>query len=296
MVNLTENFNSTLRIVLLVAGMLLPWSAAAGGLAYGEERIDASLLVEDMLVLPGTPTPLKAFLFRDDSEGKRIGLSGEKIDFFVQKRLLGQAVTGEDGYASLEYTPRLRGNLTVKAQVRESPRVSMQEATGLLAVWERRRPILLVDLGALLPPDAQGALEKSFIQSPLRNDLLPEPEMGATFELEKLGEFYYNLVYVYRANIESNEVVRSWLRKHRFPAGIPMVVQPGPKAFITFLEKLNEDGWENVSAGIGRTVEFAEVLVERRIQTVIIQEADSEKTFPRRANIVTGWKKVRRYL
>ncbi|GJL52116.1 hypothetical protein [Candidatus Nitrospira salsa] len=295
MVDLTRNLSSMFRIVLLVAVMLMPWTAALGGLAYGE-RIDANLLVEDVLVLPGKPTQLKAFLFRDGLLGKRIGLGGENIDFFVQKRLMGQAMTGGDGYAYLEYTPRLRGNLTVKAQVRESPRVSDQQATGLLAVWERRRPILLVDLGALLPPDAQGAMGKSFIQLPLGRNLLPEPEMDATFELEKLGEFYYNLVYVYRSSVESNEVVRSWLRKHRFPAGIPMMVQPGPKAFIAFLEKLDEDGWENVSAGIGRTVEFAEVLVERRIQTVIIQETDSKKTFPRRANIVTGWKKVRRHL
>jgi len=283
------------RVFLLVVVALLSWMPA-GTVAFGEERVNANLFVEDILVLPGKPTQLKALLYQEGLLGKRIGLGGENIDFFVQKRLMGQAMTGGDGYAYLKYTPQLRGNLTIKAQVRENPRVSDQEATGLLAVWERRRPILLIDLSALLPPDAESPMVKSSTPLSLGNDLLPEPDRDATFELEKLGEFYYNLVYLYRANIESNEAVRTWLRKHGLPAGIPMMVNPGSKALSEFLEQLNEDGWENVSAGIGRTIEFAEVLVERRIQTVIIQETDSAKTFPRRANIVTGWKKVRRHL
>ncbi|GJL54163.1 MAG: hypothetical protein NPIRA02_12950 [Nitrospirales bacterium] len=283
-------------VVMLVAvGLPGAWIAMSPT-AFAEERVDAKLVVEDVLILPGKATQLKAFLYRDGLLGKHIGLGGEPIDFFVQTRLLGQTMTGGDGYAYLDYTPRLRGNLSITAKVRDSPRVSAQEGTGLLLVWERRRPILLVDIGALLPVDAQSDVMQSLISLSMGSDFLPEPNPEASFELEKLGEFYYNLVYLYRGNIESNHAVQSWLKQHGFPPGIPMMVQPGPKAFIAFLERMYEDGWENVSAGIGRTVEFAEVLVERRIQTVIIQETESGKRFPRRANVVTGWKKVRRHL
>ncbi|WP_447968089.1 hypothetical protein [Nitrospira sp. M1] len=281
---------------MFVAAGLLWSSTALVTVAFAEERVGATLVVEDVLVLPGKGTQLKAFLFRGQSNGKRVGLGGEAIDFFVQNRLMGQGMTGEDGYAYLDYTPRLRGNLTITAKVQNSSRVSDQESTGFLFVWERRRPILLVDIGALFPANVQSDLMQSLTSLQMGSESLPDHEQDSSFELEKLGEFYYNIVYLYRSTSESNQAMQLWLKQHGFPPGIPMMVQPGPKAFIKFLEHMYADGWENVSAGIGRTVEFAEVLVERRIQTVIIQETESERTFPRRANVVTGWKKVRRYL
>ena len=282
-------------VLILILGFFLVGIASVSSI-QAEDRIEASLIVEDVLALPGKRVQLKAFLFREGLLGKRVGLGGENVEFFIQSRLIGEVMTGGDGKAYIEFVPRLRGNLTIKAKVLESPRVLDQEATGLLAAWEKRRPILLVDLEALLPADKKRDALKSLLPVTLGSDEFPEPELGAPGELEKLGKYYYNLVYLQRSKSGSSEIMRTWLRKHKFPRGIPLVVQPGPEAFISFLEKLKEDGWKNVTAGIGRTVEFAEVLLERRIQAVIIQETESEETFPRRTNIVNGWGKVRRHL
>ncbi|MCA9473694.1 MAG: hypothetical protein MRJ96_16090 [Nitrospirales bacterium] len=273
----------------------LAWLASSSvGLA--EERVDAKLFVQDVLALPGKPMQLQAFLYKEGLLGKRIGLGGENIEFFVQNRLIGQSMTGGDGKAYLEFVPRLRGNLIVKAKVKGSPRMSDQEAEGLLAAWEKRRPILLVDLMSLLPPPKSGETLQTLWQSTLGEDHFPAPERDASSELEKLGEFYYNIIYLHRTNDGTSEAVSNWLKKHQFPVGVPIVVKLGAEAFVAFLDTLKADGWENVQAGIGRTVEFAEVLVERRVETVIIQESESKETYPRRAKIVRSWNKVRRYL
>ena len=263
---------------------------------FAEDRIKGKLVVEDVLTLPGKRIHLKAFLFRDEQSGKRVGIGDENIEFIVQKRSIGKALTNIDGLASLEFVPRLRGNLTILAKVSASSRVLDQEATGLLAAWEKRRPILLVDMASLLPADTKIEDLQSVSNVNATQDPLPLLNSEAPHELEKLGKFYYNLVYLQRSNIGSVEVLRSWLRKHEFPMGVPMVIDSGRETLIQFLERLHKDGWENISGGIGRSVEFAEVLVERRIETVIIEETKTKTTFPRRAKIVKGWQKVRRHL
>ena len=280
---------------LFVIGICLS-GVVSSSVGWAEERVEAKLLVEDVLALPGKRMQLQAFLYQEGLLGRRIGLGGENVEFFVQKRLIGKSMTGGDGKAYLEFTPRLRGNLTVKAKVKDSPRVRAQEAEGLLAAWEKRRPILLVDLVALLPPEKQEKTFELSLQAMLGMDSFPEPELMASAELEKLGKFYYNIIYLHRSKIGSSEVLRDWLRTHHFPIGVPMVTKPGSEAFVAFLEKLKADGWKNVTAGIGRTVEFAEVLVERRVETVIIQESESKERFPRRTKIVRSWNKVRRHL
>ncbi len=293
--NIRKNRRHAGFALLLNLGFLLAGLASVS-VVLAEERVAANLMVEDVLAMPGKRIQLKAFLFREGLLGKRVGLGGENVEFFVQNRLIGESMTGGDGNAYIEFVPRLRGNLMIKARVLESSRVLDQEATGLLAAWEKRRPILLVDLEALLPSDQQGETLESLLQAAFGKDSFPAPESGASSELEKLGKFYYNIIYLHRSKSGSKEYLRDWLNKHQFPTGVPMVAQAGPEAFVTFLEKLKADGWENVTAGIGRTVEFAQVLVERRIQTVIIQETDSHEAFPRRAKLVTGWEKVRRHL
>ena len=282
--------------VLLLVIMCL-YGDSLGQITFAADRMQASLEVEDVLTLPGERVQLKAFLSGQDIQDQNVGVGNEDVEFFIQNRSIGQAKTGSDGTATFEFVPRVRGNLTIKVQVHGSSQVVDQEAVGLLASWEKRRPILIVDLVSLFPQNA-GIPSPSGSLSPgtLGEAILADPNPNALHELEKLGKFYYNLVYLSRSPEASVKTVRNWLHQHQFPLGIPMAIQPGSKSLITFIEKLQTDGWVNVESGIGRSAEFAEVLLERRIQTVIIQETETDEKFPRRANIVNDWTKVRRYL
>ncbi|MGB0909452.1 MAG: hypothetical protein ACPGYT_03755 [Nitrospirales bacterium] len=290
-------FRHTYRVCVLFLGMMCISEISMGQLGFAAERIKAHLEVEDVLTLPGERVQLKAWLVSQELPNENLGISDEEVEFFIQNRAIGTSKTGRDGNATIEFVPRVRGNLTLKARVRGSSKVADLEALGLLASWEKRRPILIVDLVSLLPPNIRTLSSSPSV--PLATSgtsILADPNTNALPELEKLGKFYYNLVYLSRSKAGSVKVLRKWLQEHEFPLGVPMAIEPGTQSLITFIEKLQSDGWENVESGIGRSTEFAEVLLERRIQTVIIQEAETDETFPRRAKIVNGWMKVRRHL
>ncbi|MEC4674207.1 MAG: hypothetical protein VST68_08455 [Nitrospirota bacterium] len=253
------------------------------------------LIVEDVMIHPGKPAMLEARLVQDGPSGEK-GLAGETIRFQVQGQKARGTVTGEDGRATLEYTTPMRGNQVIKGIVEPSANVQQVEGIGNFASWERRRPLLFVDLETVFNPhDTLQALgsSASFVQT---MDALGDPEEHAPSELTKLGLYYYNIIYLYRGEAGHRDAIRVWLQDHHFPPGITKVVEPGAGPLLEFITSIKAQGWDTIEAGIGLTKEFAEVLVKNRISTVILRPAPSDEKFPRRTKFVTTWKKIRRYL
>ena len=69
--------------------------------------------MSDVLTTPGKPVKLQANVFEKGLLGRKIGLGGESLEFLVQGKVVGTTMTGGDGRAYLEYTPRMRGNLAI---------------------------------------------------------------------------------------------------------------------------------------------------------------------------------------
>ena len=259
------------------------------------DKAKSELIVSDVLTTPGKPVKLQANVFEKGLLGRKTGLGGESLEFLVQGKVVGTTMTGGDGRAYLEYTPRMRGNLAITVRVSESPRVSKAEGTGLLASWERRKPILLVDLGAIVkeqdtPPSSLPSLPINLAGN------LGDAETEAIGELEKLGKFYYNLIYLHRSEAGDADVLQQWIQTNQFPPGFPTIIPAGRQALSDWVTQLKESGWENVTGGIGRTREFAEVLVENRIKAVMLHDPEDKEGFPRRAVLVKSWDKVRKHL
>ena len=259
-----------------------------------DEKVTGRLIVEDVLARPGKPTTLKARLVQDGLLGIT-GLGGETVKFVVQGLQAGTTLTGGDGRAFLEFKTHMRGNQKIVAEVESSPRVQAVKAFGNFASWERRKPILLVDVATLLKKGESGPL--SLPGLPLLNPVkLGDPDEDAPNELTKLGEFYYNIIYLHRGDKAHLESLRDWLKSFEFPPGISRVIQPGPAKLLAFIEKLKESGWDNIEAGVGHTKGFADTLVKNRIKAVIFPDPSKKEKFPRRAKIVSKWKEVRKHL
>ncbi|HKN87768.1 MAG TPA: hypothetical protein VJV04_12980 [Nitrospiraceae bacterium] len=257
------------------------------------QKVTAKVVVSDALTRPDRPVKLEARLVQAGLFA-HAGLGGEQLEFLVGGKKVGTALSGGDGRGFFEYTPRMRGNLSLTVRLVESPRVHSAEGTGTLFSWERRRPILLVESLSLmegtkvpivpLPPLAAGKI--------LPLSLTPEPD--AADELKRLTDFYFNVVYITKhSGTGEAEDLRQWLHKHRFPPGPIVAIQSGEGALNTMIEGLRADGWDNVKAGIGRTREFADVLVRQRLDVVIVPDADPGQ-LPRRAQLVKNWKEVRK--
>lgn len=278
---------------VLVMGALAGICVALPAVVRSEER-SVALYVTDALTFPSKPVQLQARLTEQGPEGEQ-GMAKEPMEFFLQGRALGLATTDSQGWARLEFAPQMRGNLELRVRWATAAKAEVVEGRGVVLSWERRRPILLIDLAVLV----EGELETEPPPPELLPDpglILGEPHVAAPAELRKLSKFYYNLAYVDQTGKGRLEAIQSWLRKQQFPPGMIRIVPQTATSLHDLLVTLKEEGWENISGGIGQTTDFAEALVKNRLQAIILPRSDTDDRFPRRAIILNDWSRVRRHL
>jgi len=284
-------------LVLLLSSCLLVASSLNAA-----EKVEGHLLVRDVLVLPGQPARIEAILTTRSLLGMPLGRGGEQLELVIGGKAVAKAMTGGDGRAYLEYTERFRGNHEITVRLVANPRVTSPDATAVLGAWERRRPILFVELAALVEPGQSSPLPIPSMPLPLGGEGDPPSVPDAAAELSRLTQFFYNVMYVSWSPVEggnpiggTQEDMRAWLARHKFPRGVSMTVKPGAKALGATIDRLRADGWKNVKAGIGRNLAFADVLVEHRMEVVIVPEPDKGE-LPKKAKTVKAWKDVRKKL
>jgi len=155
-------------------------------------------------------------------------------------------------------------------------------------------------MSALVEPPKSPRVPLPSLPIEASREASPTPVPEAAIELKRLAEYYYNIVYVAwdgQADAGSLEHMREWLERHQFPAGVKLRINTGATALSEKLEELKAQGWDNVKAGIGRTVGFAQVLNERRIPAIIMPASDREEMkLPRKTAIIKGWSEVRKKL
>lgn len=257
-------------------------------------KVAGTLSLRDALTAPGRPVMIEARLVRAGILGQT-GLGGEQLEFTVEGKKAGTAMTGGDGRALFEYIPRRRGHYAVKVRLPQSQRVESPEASAMVACWEHRRPILLVEFAALTEDRRAPLVPLPPLPLELGRQDRPSPAPDAADELNRLTRFYYNVIYLVGGGdgeIGEPGEVRAWLQDHRFPVGFSLTLPPGHTHLAPTIEDLRADGWDNLKAGIGRTREFAEVLVAQRMEVVVVPEPDRGE-LPKKAQVAKNWKEVR---
>lgn len=265
---------------------------ASPSLLFAAEKSSATILVKDALTAPGQSAAIEAKLI-----SKRLmliaALGGEPLELVVDGKVVATALTGGDGRAFFTYTPKTQGLAPVQVRVGNSPRVDQAEGQANLAVWEKRQPILVIELSSL-------------IEEPIPSRV---PPVGVTFESErkpmaeavdelgKLTQFYYRVIYVVagRDGFQSSAEAREWLKSHKFPTGYVMTLPAYTNALGTKIDELHATGWRTVKIGIGRSKAFAEAFLQRRLDAIIVPEPTKGEV-PRKAKVAKDWKEVRRKL
>jgi hypothetical protein len=287
-----------LGLAWIASLLLLSDSTVFVGPVEAAEKISGQISVQDALTVPGRAVRIEARLIRKGFLG-RTGLGGEQLEFRIDNKKAGTAMTGGDGRAILEYTPRMRGTQVVTVGLPTKTRVESQEASATIASWERRRPILLVDMAALIE-DAKtpkGPIPSLPLDLGRRDPQTPIPD--AAEELKRLTEYFFNVVYLERSGEEEGQVrdeAREWLKRHRLPIGLLRTVKPGQAALEDLIDSFRAEGWTNLKAGIGRTRDFAEALVDRRMEVIILPATSKDENLPKKAQAAKDWKDVRRKL
>lgn len=273
--------------LLILLGLVWPAGAA--------EKSAAFLLVKDGLASPHQPATVEAKLVARGLLAET-ALGGEPLELLVDGNVVATAMTGGDGRAFLSYVPKAQGVVPVRVQVGNSPRVAPAGGQGHLAVWEKRNPILVVEMAALIE-DASPPVPLPGVGPKLEPER--KPMAGAADELGKLTQFYYRVVYVaaaapadgFRTSVEA----RDWLATHKFPPGYLLVLPPGEEALGNKIDELHAAGWKTIKTGIGRSKGFAEAFLRRRLDALMVPEPAKGEA-PRKAKIAKDWKEVRKKL
>ena len=282
------------RIVSVLRSILLVLFVSAR-LCEAAERIAATIQVKDALTVPGQPVAIDAQL-EANAVSKNVGLGGEALELVVDGKVAATATTGGDGRASFFYSTKAVGVLPIQIQLGASTRILPTTGGANLVVWERRNPILAIEMASLIDE----ALVQDLIP---RIDLQRTPEQkpmpDAAVEIGRLTQFYYKVIYLVPVagsdGFQASMQARAWLKTHQFPAGYILVLPPGNEALGTKIDELRASGWNAIKVGIGRTKVFAEAFLQRRIDAVIVPEPPKSE-IPRKAKTAKEWKEIRKKL
>ena len=273
--------------------VLLFWTATT--ILSAAEKTSVILTVHDSLTSPNQPATIEATL-----TGKRplteTGIGGELIELLVAGNVVATAMTGSDGRAILSYTSKTKGVIPFTVRVGATSSIAVTEAGANLVVWERRSPMMAVEMASLME-DAAG--QGPTIASSGKDAEGRRPMPDAAAELGKLTQFYYNVLYVMMENkaVGTNDQVgaqaRQWLKEQNFPVGHIIVLPSNPEAFRAKLDELHAAGWTTLKIGVGRTKAFAEAFLQRRLDAVMVPEPAKGEA-PRKAKVAKEWKEVRK--
>lgn len=263
--------------------------------APATEKAAALVLVKDSLTAPNQPATVEARLV---SKGlfTALGLGGEPLELVINDEIVATGMTGGDGTARLSYTPKVQGVHLIRVRVGPSPRVAFAEGTAHVAVWERRSPIIAVEVAALMDESPVAPLPGTGLTIGTERKALPD----AAEELAKLTQFHYRVIYIVSLPVGGNtfqigDETRRWLSTQNFPTGYVLVLPPGDQALGATLDELHAAGWKTLKMGIGRTATFAEAFLQRRLEAVIVPEPVKGEV-PRKAKVAKEWKEVRKKL
>lgn len=275
--------------------ILFFWTATT--ILSAAEKTPGTLTVHDSLTAPNQPATIEATLTWKGLLTET-GLGGEPIELLVAGNVVATAMTGGDGQAFLSYTPKAKGAVPFIVRVGTTPRVAVTEAGANLAVWERRSPIMAVEMAALME-DAVG--QGPTVTWPGKEAEGRRPMPNAAEELGKLTQFYYNVLYVVTQDKaggptdQVNSQARQWLKDQKFPAGHILVLPSDPEKLGAKLDEMHAAGWNTLKIGVGRTKAFAEAFLQRRLDAVMVPEP-AKGDAPRKAKVAKEWKDVRKKL
>lgn len=280
---------------LRIVGFMLFAVVALATTGEAAEKVPGTLIVRDVLTLPNHSVRIEAQVVVKTAGPS---LSGVVLHLQIDGKEVATGKTSESGQVSFEYLAKMRGTNVISVSVDPDAPIAAENVDATLCVWERRRPIVVVEVDALIQPASSSVVPGTSPLMGTMDDTAPIPVPEAAEELARLTQYYYNVVYVWShgqgsmGNASSGQV-RRWLGAHRFPAGFVATQMSG--GLNATLDELKRDGWTTMKSGIGRTRAFAEVLLQHRMEVVVVPELPKGE-LPRKAKSAKDWKEVRKRL
>ncbi|MEK6693089.1 MAG: hypothetical protein AABY44_06650 [Nitrospirota bacterium] len=261
-------------------------------LSWADEK-KANLIFYDQIVKPVEKVYLMANL-RKGLISVKPEISGERVEFFQSnndKKSLGITLTGIDGTAVKEIPPLKNGFHSFSARLADNKRYSAEESYGLVACWDHKKPIIIVDIdGTISDTDNSELLFK-------KTDKDSKPLKNAPDVLRRLSK-KYNIIFLTHRNELLLNKTRLWLKEHKFPPAPVFTLRLGEDPLMPGEykdEKLKEwkkEGW-NMKIGIGNRPHDAEAYLDNGLKAIILDDDDD---LPDKAIKVKDWKEIEKII
>jgi hypothetical protein len=253
-------------------------------------RSSASIIAFDQITQPNQPVRLAVRLVTGGLSLVHRPISGERIEFMLKNRSLGQTLSGGDGLAVISFVPSTSGLNVVTVRLVESPRYEADAAELYVACRKASVPILFVTLSSVQTLSEPPSIPFNSTPS---SDAIPE----AVKVLSGLSK-RYQLLYLETGDEALIPETKDWLIHRDFPPA-PLYVWSMPndaerrtERIVERLQEIRDAGWTNISAWITRSTEDVEAISSLKIKAVVMAEEDDDNETPEGAKKVTGWKAV----
>lgn len=163
---------------------------------------DAEIFVHDIIAAKNEEILLKA-----EIGGKFARKGGELVEFFVEQKSIGKALSGGDGFAFKQFSSSKTGIFKVVVKSASS------ESAGLLLILKKGSKIVFADIEG-------GLLEGEFLK------LMPRD--GSQEAIREINKRYP--VVILQTGMFSKKMAKDWLKKHGFGA-LPVIAWHGGEVF-----------------------------------------------------------------
>lgn len=290
--------------ILIIAAAICAVLAAGHELverkvAVNPPEADSVLIPVDRLSPEGSSAALEAKL--KEEEGLS-AIAGETLEFVLDEKVVGQARTGPEGVAGIEFTPPGTGDYVFSVRLAsDSKRVALP-APLTLCVRKKEQEFFITDIDKTISDAGPLAF---LLKKP--EDIQPMPDSP---EVLRALSKKYTIIYLTAREEIFRRKTKTWLADKGFPAGPVYFWDMQKDEFRSgqykaeMIEKLKKD-WPSIFAGAGDQVSDATAYQANGMKAYIFRkpnaesaedEKDERAEFPEGTIFFTSWKELQKIL
>jgi len=168
----------------------------------------AEVFVHDIIAVKNEETFLKV-----ETRGKFSRKGGELVEFFVDNKSIGKALSGGDGFAFKQVSTSKTGTFKITVKSASS------ESSGLLLIFKKGTNIVFTDIEG-------GLLEGEFLKQ--------KPRDRSQQAIRQISKKYP--VVILQAGIISKKAAKDWIKRHGF-IELPVIAWNNGELFQELIKK-----------------------------------------------------------
>lgn len=217
--------------------------------------------------------------------------SGELVDFFLDGKLIGSALTDKDGFAEIKYSFDKYQLYTVKVKLNNKSKYLAKPGRIVVGVFEKTKPIIICDIDHTV-------CDTKLLLFIFKKDKRIPVVKGSSESLNKIIK-KYNVIYVTHRDDAFMQRTKYWLDMFNYPlgpvffwrfGGLPFSNEKYKQLVVNTLKKR----FDNIVAGIGDKTGDAMAYFSNGLKAILLTKR--KKDLPDKILQAKDWNEIEAYL